>query len=197
MEEITQADATAYGLELPDGWTLWKRVPMGSDLVEWLLIGVYTVLGWRVEIVADLSAPYTGPSAVNVTPGDGDAESDGVTLDVLRAVPLGDARKVLSEWSARVIAAVTPERGPLPLPESVTTPHDYAVVAAAYVALVNAGERRPIHRMAESSGASRNTISARVRRARDRQYIVQTGTGAKLRAELSARAIEILNEQEK
>jgi hypothetical protein len=188
---LRRADATAHGWSLPEGWHLEidDRYPDGKP--SWL-VGVYFVDGCNVYVRADLRAPISGPSEISVTETfnvpDRAFDRDGITLDVLRAVPLGDARKVLAEWLPRMRAVLFPEEAPKPLPARVETPHDYALVAQEYARLVNVGERRPIHVMAEASGVSRNTMSARVRRAREIGLLIQTGKGTKLRAELSTEA---------
>ncbi|MFF4620908.1 hypothetical protein [Nonomuraea jabiensis] len=188
---MKRADATTYGWDLPKGWHLEidDRYPDGKP--SWL-VGIYFVDGCNVHVRADLRAPISGPREINITETFNDPERafdrDGITLEVLRSVPLGDARKVLAEWLPRMRAALFPDEAPKPLPERVETLHDYARVAEEYARLVNAGERRPIHVMAEASGVSRNTMSARVRRARDMGLLIQIGKGTKLRAELSAEA---------
>jgi hypothetical protein len=193
-------DAAALGLSLPKGWSLWKSAE-DAAVLQWLLVGVYLVQGWTVRIEASLFAPFVGPTSITVELVDAESvdaaiETGGITTGVMRAVPLAEARRVIAEWGPRALAAIAPEAAPRPLPARVETPHDYALVAAEYVRLVTDGERRPIHVMAEACGVSRNTMSARVRRARDQGFIVQTGTGGRLRAELSPRAIQILNEKE-
>ncbi len=169
---------------LPAGWSL-------SDGGRWLT-GRYEREDWAVEIAADLLAPRTGPSSIRID-YDGQ-ESDGITLDVLRAVPLGEARRILADLVPKLRAAVAPERAPAKLPERVQDERDHALVAKAYVDLLAAGERRPIQVLADSAGISRNTVSARVRRAREAGLLDQTGTGAKLTAQLTAKAVELLNE---
>ncbi|WP_214103861.1 hypothetical protein [Acrocarpospora catenulata] len=194
MEPI---DLSPHGWTLPPGWALYPAARYDSQPAD--LIGVYDVQGCTVIISADLRAPISGPMEVRIREEfdpDKTKERDGITLDVLRAVPLGDARKTLAEWLPRLRATFYPEEAPRPLPERVETPHDYALVAAEYVRLIYTGERRPIHVMAEASGVSRNTISARVRRARDMGLLLQTRTGTTLSAELTSTAQQLLSQKE-
>ncbi|MFE3453664.1 hypothetical protein ACFXJ8_32520 [Nonomuraea sp. NPDC059194] len=200
MERRQPVNLTTHGWTLPPGWTLYTAARYDDQPAE--LEGVYDVQGCIVTITSDIHAPISGPAEVRIrdllAPDamDRSIQRDGITLDILRAVPLGDARKVLAEWLPRLRAAFSPDDAPKPLPARVESPHDYTLVAAEYVRLVNAGERRPIHVMSEVSGVSRNTMSARVRRARDMGLLLQIGTGAKLRAELTPQAIAELNESE-
>jgi hypothetical protein len=195
MEAI---DLSPHGWTLPPGWTLYPATRYDGQPAD--LIGVYDVQGCTVTISADLRAPISGPMEVRIREEFDNPEEikerDGITLEVLRAVPLGDARKILAEWLPRLRAAFYPDDAPQPLPERVETQHDYALVAAEYVRLVRSGERRPIHMMAEASGVSRNTVSARVRRARHMGLLLQTRTGTTLNAELTPAAQRLLSQKD-
>jgi len=60
----------------------------------------YGVMGWTVEMQSALNAPYNGADRVTFRIADESMESvvegDGLTFDVIRAVPLADARKRLT-----------------------------------------------------------------------------------------------------
>lgn len=157
---------------------------------------VYEVLGWKVEMTVSLAGPIlNGPESVTVSPF-GDAEgyeiaslTDGVTTGVLRALPLQDARKRL----AKLQAAAT-EESVLDLPERLGSPLDWARFAAAYAAAAEAGDHSPILTLARRLGLPRNTVSARVRRARELGLI--TRPSKKSIGQLTARAERLLNESE-
>ncbi|MFL6051309.1 MAG: hypothetical protein ACJ72W_00075 [Actinoallomurus sp.] len=173
---------------LPEGWELST-----DDAGQPTLRRVYEAGAWRTTVIVDVAAPFTGPSSVHIDYTGADAaESEGVTLEILRAVPLGEVRKVLREHLPRIRASLAPETA-VKLPTRCETPYEYALVAEAYVRLVNAGEQRPVQVMATSAGISRNTISARVRRARNMDLIKQTGTGTgHLSAQLTKAAEKLL-----
>ncbi|MGK5684775.1 hypothetical protein [Actinoplanes sp. URMC 104] len=156
---------------------------------------LYDVHGWTVVVAGSLGAPWDGPDEINVRfteieAVDSVVDSDGITGEILRAIPLGDARKrikaIKDEWRREqghhdAVAA------------RVETDEEWARFAREYVALVKEGQRHPIRHMAAMTGISRNTLSARVRRARERGFL--EGPAGKPADRLGARAAEILREE--
>ncbi|MFE3459051.1 hypothetical protein ACFXKD_16030 [Nocardiopsis aegyptia] len=168
-----ELDPSNYGWDLPAGWKLYAHEEGGEPAI---LKATYELTEGCVALVeAHVHSPYNGPTRVTVLAESVEAanQSDGITTEMMRAVPLGEARKVITYWVNRIRSEVKPESQPAPLPDRIESPEDYARVAAEYVRLINANERRPIEVMAQAWGVSRNTASARVRRAREKGYLVQ------------------------
>jgi hypothetical protein len=192
-----ELEPSVYGWELPQGWRLYAYERGGEPAI---IEGRFDVgEGCYALVEAHVHAPFNGPTRVTVMAETTDAanQSDGVTVEMMRAVPLGEARRVITEWVNRIRAEVSPETSPAPLPARVESPRDYALVAREYVRLMDTGERRPIEVMAQAWGVSRNTASARVRRARNRGLLMQMGhTTGRLSARLTEAAEELLREDE-
>lgn len=134
---------------------------------------VYAVKGWSVTLRSSLIAPYHGADDMHfrATTAEGveaAMETDGLTFDVVRAVPLSDARKRLALLK-RAHRAVGVERAEMT--DRLSAPEDWARFAERYVMLVQAGTRHPVEELRLKYGVSRNTISARVRRARERGFL--------------------------
>ncbi|MEV2274757.1 hypothetical protein AB0I72_04155 [Nocardiopsis sp. NPDC049922] len=188
-----ELDPSAYGWELPAGWKLYAYEPGGEPAI---LKATYELTEGCVAVVeAHVHAPYNGPTRVTLLAESEDAanQSDGITTEMMRSVPLGEARKVITYWVNRIRSELSPESLPAPLPERISTPEDYARVASEYVRLVNSNERRPIEVMAQAWGVSKNTASSRLRRAREKGYLIQMEHSQnRLSAILSEKAEEIL-----
>lgn len=123
---------------------------------------------------------------------DGSLETDGITFDVLRDVPLQEARRVISAYGPRLRQALGLAQAASHLPERVETDLDYARMAKRYVELVETGRRNPIGELAELAGVSRNTMSARIRRARDKGFL--EGPEGKPATHLTSKAREVLSQ---
>jgi hypothetical protein len=125
------------------------------------------VLGWRVELRSNPKSPIDGPESLTISLDHdydsvvGAVETDGITSAVLRAVPLADARRRLKRIKTEVVPVDVPS-----IQARTDTPAELAAFANTYAKY--AGNRRmPLALLAAISGISRNTLSARVRRARD------------------------------
>lgn len=136
---------------------------------------IYDVRGWRVELRDQVASPYDGPSSLRIAVVDAEGvdetlavDTDGITLEVLRSVPLSDARSRLTALKRKA----RQDEGGDDLPARLETPEHWAAFAAAYVALVKAGRRHPVDELRASTGVSRNTLSARVRVARERGFLL-------------------------
>ncbi|MEU8889543.1 hypothetical protein [Streptomyces sp. NPDC048442] len=144
--------------ELPAGW----RVE-GENLVH-----EAELHGWRLTVVSVLSAPWDGPSSLRIDPpADLGAarDSDGITAELMRSISLSEIRRTTKELRARLGRSLEGPGADTVL-DRVETDHDYALMARAYVRLVEQGYRSPVTRLATAWGMSRNTISGRIRRAR-------------------------------
>jgi hypothetical protein len=157
---------------------------------------VYAVVEWTVTMRSALASPYHGADEmhIRVTTVEGveaAVETDGLTFDVLRAVPLSDARKTLTaiKRAHRAVGVVPQE-----MTDRLSTPEDWARFAQRYVALVEHGHRHPVEELRSKYGVSRNTISARVRRARERGYLI--GPPGKPANQLGPEAVKTLKETE-
>ncbi len=149
-----------------------------SDAAEFLnaytehgdLVVEYRVMGWHVAVNSQRGAPWEGPDCIQVgwssTPEGFDAaiETDGVTTEVLRAIPLADARRRLRGLR---LAARLQEPDVPALASRLSGVRDLAEFAKVYADAVADGQRHPLKSLAELTGIPRNTLSARVRRARD------------------------------
>ncbi len=134
------------------------------------LVVEYRVLGWYVTASAQLGAPWEGPDLIRVgwestSEGiDTALETDGVTTEVLRAIPLADARRRLR---ALRLAARREEPDVPALASRLSGTRDLAEFAQVYADAIAEGRRQPLQYLAQLTGIPRNTLSARVRRARD------------------------------
>lgn len=187
----TPWDTHSLGIALPDGWTLHSEKAGQPPTI--LQRSFFPVLGFTVRVVCDISNPFSGPTEMHITLDTvWELEADGITADVLRAVPLGEVRRVMSEYAARILAATGQDLGPHSLPERIETPHDYARMAARYVQLVESMHRQPVNDLARALGLSRNTVSARIRRAR--QMGLLEGEPRKPATRLTDKARQLLSE---
>ncbi|WP_431933714.1 hypothetical protein [Nonomuraea jabiensis] len=192
-----ELDPGQYGWTLPDNWSLWADTPDGIPAE---LRGRYLIDGVHVTFTAQPRWITNGPLSVSldITPYDTESalhalDSDGITLQVLRSVPLGEARRLITEWGRRIRERFYPHLLPPPIPTHVTSDYDYAVTAMIYAQLTQDGERRPLQAMAEAAGINRETMSARLRRARQLGLLITHGAG-KPGGELTDKAIALLNE---
>lgn len=148
------------------------RVEQGHDGKNrmWVL---YDLGGWFVSVRAQAGAPFDGPEEVQVyldmsDEGAGDAvdaaeQSGGITAEVLRSIPLSDARKVLRRLRTEVLAGR--DEGAFELPERMNTREDWITFARAYGRAATRNPQQPVVHLARATGLSTNTINARIRRA--------------------------------
>jgi hypothetical protein len=94
----------------------------------------------------------------------------GVTGEVLRAIPLSDARRRIKQIQREWADLHPPEWDEV---ERLSTDREWASFAAAYAHVVAQGERSPVTLMARHLGRSRNTVAARVRMARDKGLLTK------------------------
>ncbi len=150
----------------------------------------YRVHGLRVEIgwvVGHLMGNFREPNQLSIDfdsmdyalsqDGERQAEAwDGITTSVLRAIPMAHARALMRDRHEQ-LSVIDVRRDITPLPARVETDRDYIHVASAYVAL-GAVSVEPIKRLAEWSGESIDTWSARLRRARAKGILEGKGRDA-------------------
>ncbi len=188
---MTTHDAKTWGLDLPRNWHL-------TELAEGqprTFTGFYDVLGWTVAITLDLWVPWDGPSSLRIYVTDVEGvesavESDGITVDVLRSIPLGEARRVIADIS-RQVREIT-EQPTLPkLPRRLETPHHYAIVAQAYIQAIEAGRKNPILYLSQLWDISKNTMAARIKKAREMGLL--SGEEGKTANRLTDKARKVLN----
>jgi hypothetical protein len=133
----------------------------------------YDVLGWYVELRCGIFLPG-GPQSINVSTPDGIPIDGGVTTSVLRAVPLADARKRLDRLREdHVKQAAAGDLVTFGGLVRVDSEEGLARFAKTYADLVESGDDHPLKRLATYTGLSRNTLSARVRRARERGLLTK------------------------
>ncbi|GAA4960480.1 hypothetical protein [Kineococcus glutinatus] len=136
----------------------------------------YQVLGeWSVILRNSVTSPVYGPMHVDISImgfrhpereacTEAIRKTDGITTEVMRAIPMNDARKRL----ARLIATHMKREDQVPdVPARLETPQEWAAFANVYAELVSQGHKQPLQYLVNLTGISRNTLSARVRRARE------------------------------
>lgn len=127
---------------------------------------------FAVTASRDVHAPVTGPEEVNVRcvwhideTGEAAGPWGGVTAEGLRTVPMNEIRRRLD----RKVEAALRSSGAVPyLPERVESELELAQFASVYATLIEARHTKPLQRLSDLTGVPRNTLSARVRRARER-----------------------------
>ncbi|MCK5926967.1 MAG: winged helix-turn-helix domain-containing protein [Nocardioides sp.] len=162
-ERVRVSDSAARIAQGHDGKNnLWVRYDLG---------------GWIAQVKAQANAPFDGPEEVSVyldLSDDDDSTADaidaadasgGVTAEVLRSVPLNDARKVLRRLRTEVLAKR--DEGAYDLPERMTSRDDWMAFARAYALSATRNPQQPIVQLSRATGLSANTINARLRRAQE------------------------------
>lgn len=171
-------------IELPEGWWVeGTSLRYQCDLRGWALIVEFRLdLGWM-----------DGPAQLTVNVHDVDAseETNGITADLLRSIPMGEIRKTGTRLRAELGYAVGPSGSGVVLTR-VETEEEYALMAREYLSLVQQGFRSPITRLADGWGMSRNTISGRIRRARAMGFL--DGPAGKPADRLTEKALKLLEE---
>ncbi|WP_456825327.1 hypothetical protein [Cellulomonas sp. P5_E12] len=187
-EEVTTRP-NPPGVTSPDG------TPLLTPLVR-----VSCVLGpFLVVAEKELHSPALGPETLRLEGRWSNDEEDrltgpegGITTETLRAIPMQEIRARMF----RLVRGALRAHGWIPeIPERVDTPGDLARFCAVYVDLVREGHRSPLHRMSELTGVSRNTLSARIRRARE-QGILTRPTSTEAGGELTEFGLTLLQSDE-
>jgi hypothetical protein len=154
---------------------------------------------WLVRASRQLAAPFRGPDHLEVFFHGGppesldeavDAAEEGITVAVLRRIPMQEINNRIKRLEYEVYGRYGWPAVHWQIPERVETDRDLAVVAAAYLEVADRGHPSPIELLARQSGISRNTVSARVRRARERGLI--ESEAGKSGGRLTAKAVELL-----
>ncbi|EFQ83217.1 hypothetical protein HMPREF0063_11490 [Aeromicrobium marinum DSM 15272] len=169
----------------------------GSDVDDDVEVRYRVLDLWMVTIRSATSGLDTGPETLTVEPfvdEDGRAEESSrdelLTGDVLRAVPMQDARRRIKR--AKLEWAQT--HGYMdPIPSRFSTDRDFALLARIYADAVAAGQRNPIKNLSVRYGISRNTLSARIRVARDRGLLTRPDEGDG--GSLTPAAVALLEQQ--
>jgi len=152
---------------------------------------LYSVHGWTVTMTSGNLFRAAPPIELTVRTDDRATRDRGVTTEVLRAIPLADARRRIRAMGRALLEA---EQTPWYELGRLTTDRDWAKFAEAYAGVVELGDRSPVTHLAERSGTSRNTVAARVRIARDKGFLTRP-TDESL-GELTDMARELLDEGE-
>lgn len=145
----------------------------------------YDLHGWIVELRGQASSPIDGPEFVRLfldwaedEEGKADAvvkaiTSGGITTDVMRSVPMSDARKCLRRLRGEVL--LVRDQGVYDLPERMVTRDDWIAFARAYGRSAARNPQQPIAHLAAATGLSVNTINARLRRAQELGLLQRQG----------------------
>lgn len=159
------------------------------------LWALYRVHGFAVNIGWEVDHPmgsFRDPNKLDIdfdeahyneslpaTKGEpGKRSLEGITTSLLRSIPMAHARALMREKHEQLAVAHIRD-GITPFPARVETDHDYVHIAAAYVALGQVSVE-PIKRLAEWSGESIDTWSARLRRARAKGILEGKGHRAEI-----------------
>lgn len=159
--------------------------------LEWTVLRAnYLVSGFAVSIGWDIGHPmghFREPNKLEIqfdefeygTTETPDQESfDGITTGLLRSIPMAHARALMRTHHEQLSVADV-RKHLMPFPSRVESDRDYTHVAIAYVALVDVSVE-PIKRLAEWTGESIDTWSARLRRARAKGILEGKGRQAKI-----------------
>lgn len=161
---------------------LWAR---------YLVRGVLVDIGWTVDTLArrfrepDLvfaksavDRPIEHEERQAALRGTADLTQPGISKSVIMSIPMAHALSILRSRHEQL--SFEPLRRGLPqFPTRLTKEMDYLLIVTAYLRLVSAGSEEPIRRLAEWSGESPDTWSARLRRARHKDYLVGRGQDAR------------------
>jgi hypothetical protein len=159
---------------------------------KYTLTSYYDVHGWEVLVVWDVRETTEGPSRIEVRREEGAKGvygTDGLTSVVLRAIPMQHVHDTMAP-AALEKAPPTGRSDDIVVPSKVVTARDHALVASLYVLLASQGRTQPLKALAEATGISRETWSARVRRARDMGLLNRPPA----KPALTAKARRLLNE---
>lgn len=121
-----------------------------------------------MDLEARPSVEWQSPEGATVTAFYGPTGGAPVRLvvDNPSGVTTADLRSLgMSKIRAAIAERVLPQEGE-PVGR-VTGERALAAFAARYAALVEAGVRQPVEHLRHETGESRNTVSARIRRARE------------------------------
>jgi hypothetical protein len=161
------------------------RIGQGfDDRRSWV---TYDVGGWAVTLRADPRAPYDGADEMTLgldmsDAGMGDAidlaeAGGGITAEVLRSIPLGDARKVLRRLRSEFLTRYNRES--YEIPARMRSLEDWALFARAFARSEASNPTQPVAHLSRATGLSINTINARLRRAQELDLLAaQTQTDA-------------------
>lgn len=200
-EEAALLDAQGLTADHPEDWELVRTVEVEVQLDrKWIAI---------VELVPELGSPVVAGVEIRSrysieldAPADETTPTGGLTARVYKSLKLSEvvarARGALHELDAGLLrlhdyAHETIDRAPGRRGRPGRPPIFYASVAAAYVRVVERGERRPVAVVAKASGLSENQVHAALRKARDLGYLTRPGQG-KAGGELTAEAREVLRQ---
>ena len=120
---------------------------------------------------ASVNQPFTGPAKITIffdwLNGGVEAAlaSDGITTEVTRYLPNADARRRLARHLTEAANQRLQERLRA-LPARLDALADLASFAQIYAGLVEERHRRPLAMIGKATGLSRNTLNARLQRAR-------------------------------
>lgn len=158
--------------------TLWAR---------YLVQGFAVSIGWEVNHPQGsfrepnkLDIDFDPQNYAESTPVKGGAAGslEGITTALLRSIPMAHARALMRDHHEQLSVADI-RRDITPFPSRVETDRDYTHVASAYVALGEVSVE-PIKRLAEWSGESIDTWSARLRRARSKGILEGKGRQSRI-----------------
>ncbi|UXM92492.1 hypothetical protein [Paenarthrobacter sp. JL.01a] len=114
---------------------------------------------------------------------------NGITTSLLRSIPMAHARALMRDRHEQLsVAALKDEI--TPLPARVNSEADYVHVSCAYVALGSCSVE-PIKRLAEWTGESADTWSARLRRARAKGILEGRGRNSRIAPSYLKRSNEL------
>ncbi|MCM0614477.1 hypothetical protein MOD31_00400 [Paenarthrobacter sp. TYUT067] len=130
------------------------------------------------ELKIEFDAEHFGTEVVAGGSSQHAAPLDGITTTLLRSIPMAHARALMRDRHEQLsVASIKDEI--TPLPARVESEADYVHVSCAYVALGSCSVE-PIKRLAEWTGESVDTWSARLRRARAKGILEGRGRNSRI-----------------
>lgn len=143
---------------------------------------------WQVTFWLDIDRKWDGPQGVDLQYLPMSDSTNGINTDILRSVPLADARMRLRNLRARF--GLGEELGHLVIPERMATERDWAVFASAYS--LAAARGKPLAALEGLTGTNRRTLASRTREVRKRGLLTAPTTDSL--GQLTTKAKRLLEE---
>ena len=131
--------------------------------------------GWEIELRGDATDPIDGFGSLKMVYSEINewhATEEGVTGRLLRLIPFRDAQQRFDRLRNQALAADMPSP-----PDTYASPTDFARLAEVYLWFASKFKTQPMKQMADQFDLNRNTLSARVSRAKQMGMLSKTDAG--------------------
>ena len=136
----------------------------------------YELLGaWKIGLRGDARDPIDGFGSLTMSISEINewhATEEGVTGRLLRLIPFRDAQQRFDRLRNQAFAPSMPSP-----PDTYASPTDFARLAEVYVWFASKFKTQPMKQMADQFDLNRNTLSARVSRAKQMGMLSRTDAG--------------------